>query len=675
MSRLAALSLVFGAAWALALSAQAQTNIQPPPGLQSVDQFGVELSAGSLSVSSPTISIGDPANGGLSYSATWDTGAKAWRSSTWGGINKATIKGDPNCFAWITVTALGETGTFQQDTCSGAYYRLDGLGTLTRSGDIWTYTGPDGSIATYDYALRTNLGAKFSANQGVITSITRPNGEILKFTWLGASQPRSVTNNYGYQLFFAYTNGDLTSVTALNNAVDGCAPAANACTFSRTWPSLTFSTVGSERRVTDALGRTTRLIFDNDPAPNLIGVARPSKSAGSSTSYVWTRIFPYGMRVTSASDGVGTWNYDYEQRPCEYEPGNIDPTNCLEPNYSYEVKTTITAPDSGQTTYTFAWDHPNFSADDVTHGLTLVKDANLKTWEVLQSAGGLSAWGAPEGNKVTFDRDNETSALIQTNRLPKPGLGQPVLSEIKAYPSCATTTPILCRRPTTSTDARGSVTEFEYDAAGNLTKEKPPLPGPTSTRPETRYVWTQKRAWFKQNGDTAITESQEPIWVLTQTSQCMAQATNSCVGGADEMRSTIDYQVGSASVGSNLLPITKGQGAGNGTKWTQTQYTYTENGDVKTVDGPVPGAVDTTRTYYDAMREVVGVIGPDPEGTGAYRATMIVYNLDGQVTHAEIGIATNQGDTGMASFSPRSVTRNTYDAQTGRLIKTEEVRP
>lgn len=669
----AASRLALGAAWALALgaaSAQAQSNIPPPQGLQSVDQFGVELSNGSISVSSPTISIGDPANGGLSYTATWDTTAKAWRSSNWGGVNKATTKNDPYCESWITVTAMGQTGAFQQyPNCTGSEYDLkSGVGTLTRSGDIWTYTGPDGSIATYDYNKRTGLSAKFAANQGLITTITRPSGEIIKFIWQDSDIPHSVSNNYGYQLF----NDGAGTVTALNNAIDSCAPLARACTFSRTWPRLIFSKVGSEQRVTDALGRTTRLIFDTDAEPHLIGVARPSKASGSSITYGWSQLDLYGRRVTSASDGAGGWGYAYSARPCMWTP-DLDPNVCPEPTYDWEVTTTLTAPDSGSTVYKFRYLHHAFSAGDIAHELYGVTDANNKAWDVYQDAGGLKTWGSPEGNKVTFMRQGLTGALEDTIITDKTGSGQHTVHN--TYPDCGSTTPILCRRASAKTDARGAVTDYEYDAAGNLTKERPPLPTSSGTRPETRYVWQQKKAWFKQNGDTSITESQEPVWVLTQTSQCMTQALNACVGGADELRSTIDYQLGNASAGSNLLPITRGQGAGNGSLWSETKYTYTENGDVKTVDGPVPGTSDTTRTYYDDMRQVVGVIGPDPDGALAYRATKTAYNLDGQVTNIEVGIANNQGDSGMASFSPRSVTRNTYDPQTGRLTKTEEVRP
>jgi YD repeat-containing protein len=663
-----------GAVWA-------QSDIQPPLPLQSVDAMGVEVSNGTVQVSSPTISIGDPANGGLSYTATWDTGVRAWRSSVWGGINKATIRSDPYCYAYITVTSMGQSGTFQQDTCTGGYELKEGLGALTRTGNIWTYTAPDGSISTYDYAQRTGMGAKFSANQGIITSITRPNGEVISFAWVGLGNLRSVSNNYGYQLYFAYDAAGLSSVTALNNAVDACAPTAETCSFSTNWPSLTFSGLGNERRVQDALGRMTRLIFDAPydsviPQPKLVGVARPTRASGSSITYAYTSLYVYGSRVTAASDGVATWTYAYEPRPCQiFDPGNTDPNYCPEPEYDYSVATTVSGPLGTKAVYHFNWMHPTFSLGEVSHALYAITDGLNRDWGVNVDGGGLRSVGYPEGNTTTYYRDLITGALTETVSVPKSDSGLSNLSVTLSYPACTGSNAIACRRPTSSTDKRGKVTDYIYDAAGNLVTETAPAPTPGAVRPQTRRTWEQRYAWYKQNGSSAITQATSPIWVLTETSEC--RTTASCTGAADERKSTITYQVGSSGVASNLLPLTKSVGAGSGSPWNTTTYTYTPLGDVSTVDGPLSGAADKTRTFYDAMRQVVGGVGPDPDGGGSlkYRATRTTYNADGQVTLSETGTTTDQSDTAMSTFQALTFKRNTYDATTGRLIKTEEGQP
>jgi RHS repeat-associated protein len=80
--------------------------------------------------------------------------------------------------------------------------------------------------------------------------------------------------------------------------------------------------------------------------------------------------------------------------------------------------------------------------------------------------------------------------------------------------------------------------------------------------------------------------------------------------------------------------------------------TYTNWSDVQTIDGPLPGSADTTRTYYDNVRRPTGVVGPDPDGGGIlkYRAVRTTYNTVGRPTVVERGTVTNQGDSAFSTF-------------------------
>ena len=92
------------------------------------------------------------------------------------------------------------------------------------------------------------------------------------------------------------------------------------------------------------------------------------------------------------------------------------------------------------------------------------------------------------------------------------------------YPStCAN--PVTCNLPTSITDVRGGVTDYTYDAAGNLLTETGPAPAPGASRPQTRYVWEQRYAWYKQNGSSAITRAATPVWVQVSQSHCMTGGT------------------------------------------------------------------------------------------------------------------------------------------------------
>ena len=139
---------------------------------------------------------------------------------------------------------------------------------------------------------------------------------------------------------------------------------------------------------------------------------------------------------------------------------------------------------------------------------------------------------------------------------------------------------------------------------------------------------------------------------------------------ANEVKATSVYQVGSAGAASNLLPVSATHGSGDGLLTATTATTYDAVGNVLTVDGPLPGPADTTRYVWDAMRQQVGVIGPDPDGAGPrlFPATRMTYNANGQVVMVEQGVTTGQTDAAWAGFSVLQTATTDYNAQ-GRKVR------
>ena len=104
-----------------------------------------------------------------------------------------------------------------------------------------------------------------------------------------------------------------------------------------------------------------------------------------------------------------------------------------------------------------------------------------------------------------------------------------------------------------------------------------------------------------------------------------------CAGTADEVKSSLAYDSN-----GNITSVSTGAGAANSPAATQTM-TYDSIGNLVTVDGPLPGAEDTTRFRYNAARERIGEIGPDPDGPpasagpeGALKHRASRTTLDGQ---------------------------------------------
>lgn len=162
--------------------------------------------------------------------------------------------------------------------------------------------------------------------------------------------------------------------------------------------------------------------------------------------------------------------------------------------------------------------------------LMWVTNALGQRTDIAQSGVGLVSVRYPEGNRATFDRTDD-GLITHVHNVAKPDSGLAETNIYVAYPDCAVE-PVLCRMPTSMTDARSGVTDYTYDAAGNLLTETGPAPTPGAPRPQTRSVWQQQYAWYKQGGSSAITRAATPVWVRVEQSTCATAApTPGCDGG------------------------------------------------------------------------------------------------------------------------------------------------
>ncbi|MFL6845525.1 MAG: RHS repeat-associated core domain-containing protein [Allosphingosinicella sp.] len=167
-------------------------------------------------------------------------------------------------------------------------------------------------------------------------------------------------------------------------------------------------------------------------------------------------------------------------------------------------------------------------------------------------------------------------------------------------------------------------------------------PAPTSgaTRPQVRYSYTLTNGEYR----------------LTGTSQC--QTTSSCAGGADEVVTSLAYDVN-----GNLTSSSAGNGSGTLTATATMTYDYL--GNLLTVDGPLSGTADIGRIRYDAARQVVGTVSPDPDGSGSlkHRAVRNTYDsTSGLLTKVEQGTVNSQSDTDWAAFSSLQEVQTEYDS-------------
>jgi len=140
-----------------------------------------------------------------------------------------------------------------------------------------------------------------------------------------------------------------------------------------------------------------------------------------------------------------------------------------------------------------------------------------------------------------------------------------------------------------------------------LLKEIAP-PDSNGVHRETRYTWEQKQAMYKVVPGGLPVASGSPIWKLVATSTCKTLPGAQCVGTNDETKTSISYN-------GNLLPTSSTIQNGTGSESQTTARSYDYAGKIEWIDGPA-GSGDRIYYFWDAARQSIGEIGPDPDGVG-----------------------------------------------------------
>ncbi len=643
---------------AVAGAAHAQSISQPtPPEHYALDPRGVDMVSGYFNFQTTEVAIGQPDGGGLNL--TRGRIQLGWRDSNQGSLQ---VSGS------TYTVALGlESEVF---TLSGGVFTpaSNSGATLSQSGTTFTFTTSSGTVAKYSTTYcYTSTGAACT-NRAALYEIVVPNGESTNYhyvtqTYVRSTNPlvtgtvvrlQSITNNHGYQLHYVYKSNVMTgtaplntrvanwlavaSVTGVNNAVDYCAPTGFSCTYSRTWPSIAYtSTVGGPiTAATDQSGRVTQYLYGTTGA-DLTGIRYPGSTANDIT------VAEGGVsgQVTSLTDATGSWTYSFT-----------------------DVGVTRTAVSTG----------PNGQSLTVVTDLTVGRPSTVTnalgetTGFQYDSQERLTRTTNPEGDYVEQTLDARGNVTLVT-ATPKPGSGLSPVSFSSTFASTCTN-PVTCNLPITTTDALGNITDYTWDSThGGLLTTTLPAPATGADRPQTRVAYATQTAYYKNSSGTIVAASSS-VTLPVEVSAC-ATGT-SCANAANEVRTTLVY--GSTGVANNLLPTSVSRGSGTSPAMAVTAITYTPDGDVATVDMPLAGTDDMTMYRYDNARQVVGVVGPDPDGGGAglNRAQRYTYDLRGEVTLAEAGTTPGYTDPNWASFASLVRTGVTYDAQGRPLTASQE---
>lgn len=657
-----------------------QSTLPQLPKLITEDSNGVNMADGDMELL-PTMAIGSQDSGislmtfgfATNFSGSLDMRLHPMGDGSGGpmvamvnfgsGNYEFVIGGGSNVYGSIISMT---TGPFSDQSGQGASFNCTGAPGNFYSGGTCTLVLEDGTKVNF-YPLATHTGS-VGPNDGQTshpTDLLKPDGETIALTYYNPATGyplAAVNSSLGWMI--KNENSAVTgnsSQTLLNSSIFYCSPTANSCSSPSEFPYRTYSVSGTTGTV--YLNGTTLYSF-NRPATGPATYSRPS---GASKS-IW--LVGTNGSVSSVTIGSSTWSYNWS---ATYAYGNYG-------NRPWTGDTvTRTNPDASVASYVFGDGLFNSQTDELSHTTKYTYNGSNQfggqppIYQII-NPGATYSGTTLTGGYTQYDHTH--GALTKVSVYPKGG-GTPLVTTLTVPASCTPSNYVVCNKPTAVVDPRGNETDFTYDPVhGGVLSETDP-PDSNGVRPQKRYTYSL--LYPKVLNASGVLVNSTPVYRLTGISECMTATTTnpaSCVHSAAERVTTYAYN------SNNLLRTSATVAAGDGSESATTNYTYDDLGDVVAVDGPRTDVDDTSYTTYDLLRRPVYEIGVDPDGTGSLKRTITKHNydVDGREYLTQVGYGSTITFVGsipidVTDFTPTAFTRNTYDATTGLLIKTEAGQP
>ena len=596
--------------------AHAQSSTVPMPIRTFIDDNGVDLFSGKRIITDFPVTAGQ--SDLLSYYRTWTYQADAVLS----------IQGAITTNGSVATVSMGARS--EQFSVVGqwpySYQPIEARGSTLSIGSAgYVYTTSDGTVYTFQ---RDNSCCQVVYRQWgdvpVIRSIKYKDGTSITYNWvsfqvtLGTSLVKvdikrvaSIYSNTGHALNLNYRNQAPSS----NTDYEGATIIVGVSAKNMSLDNCTNVGVcaGSGNGYSTVIGYTTDGGWVNTDSANRTTTVTSSsfQAPGASASYAYDS----ANRVTSVTSRGITAKYGFSD--------------------SGDVRTvTVSTAGSPPRTLTFNIAQSTLRSD--------TDETNRTTSYDYDSSARVTKITAPETNYTTFGYDGRGNVTSNTVT----GKDGATLSSSATFP-CSIAA--ACNRPATTTDARNNITNYEYvPITGLPTKITAPADG-NGARPEQRIGYTEIGG----------------ISRATSISQCRTATAGNCAGAGDEVKTTVRY------TGNTGLPASVTVAAGDNSISATSTMTYDAMGYLLTIDGPLSGANDTTRYYYDRQGQLLGTVGPDPDGSGALRRRAVrnTYNEAGQTILVETGTTTDQSNSALATMTVLHSTITTYDSNSRPVAK------
>lgn len=500
---------------------------------------------------------------------------------------------------------------------------------LTGSGDVYTYTSPRGDKITFGWpqTATRNVQASNLCQWDTETIYVEPcrliplevnlaNGLKTRLHWEHQEHYDS-RRQIAYRLTKIDNNlGTAILVNYSAPVVPGVQPSADW--WNRSSATLWGSNLVEAARVTYTHSSSTE-VFISGPAGRGWHVSGTSiRAVGSSEPEIAYNRNP-DSSLTVTKNGVA---YNYTRSVA----GNVATTSIRDPlnnvttvtsDLNVGRPTSIQTPDGGTTQFNY------------------------------DSAGRLAKVTNPMGDLVEYTLDARGN---QTRTVSKavPGSGAADIVTTATYVE-GCDNPVTCNQPTQTTDARGGVTDYVYDPdRGQVTSVTGPA-NQAGIRPQQRF------AYVNVLGN---------VYRLSQTISCATATT--CDGSVNEIKQTLNYDSSGNVIEQTIA-------AGDGSLAATTRLEYSPLGDVISVDGPLAGGDDKIWYHYDAARQLLGVVQPDPDGNGPLRrkAERYTYDAAGRTSRVEVGTVSTPDAAGWPGF--QSAQSETLARDSGGRVLTRTV--
>jgi RHS repeat-associated protein len=436
-----------------------------------------------------------------------------------------------------------------------------------------------------------------------------------------------------------YTGVDL-KIVAVNNRADACI--TPSCTYSQNWDAVSYTSSNLTTAGDTFLDPLSRQITFGAQATSAPSLSRTTTSAAGNSFTVTYDTSVAPNRVISYATAAGTWTYSYSDSGATRTTTVTDPnghTNIVVSNQTLDVVAAFTDGLNRTTNYSY------------------------------DTLGRVTQISYPAGNSVQYTYDSRGN-ITQTTAIAASGSGLANVVTTAGYDATCTY-PAKCNKPNWTLSgnavAAGVVggqstneTDYTYDNNTGVLLSVTKPAAANGVRPQTRYSYTEMAAnYYVFPLDTL--KAGAPINLLTGISSCntLGPASGSsaapCIGTADETRTTITYDPN-----QNLLPVSVTTAAGDNSVSSTQSFSYDVFGNPTGKTSPL-GAVTTY--VYDADRELTGVIGPDPDGSGPLTpaAAQLSYTKDGLVSVTQSGSVNSQIDTSFSSFTLGTYKSYNYD--------------